>query len=117
VDVLIFYVFLFFILFLFYLHRKSKLTETKKDETCEEQSQEHAHNFLCHQRGCSQRIRPGRPKSQFCILLWYFIAIMKICEDFALNVGGKRTGCLIMATTISHFLFHQKCGILYDNKS
>jgi hypothetical protein len=47
---------------------KLKLTETEKYEAGEEQSQEHAHNFL-HKGDSSQGICPGRPNSQFRILL------------------------------------------------
>jgi hypothetical protein len=46
-----------------------KLTETEEGETVEQQSQEHAYSFLCHQGDCSQRIRPGKPNSQFRLLL------------------------------------------------
>jgi hypothetical protein len=43
--------------------------DRKKGKKGEEQRQEHAHHFLCHQGDYSQRIRPDNPNSQFCILL------------------------------------------------
>jgi hypothetical protein len=51
---------------------KSKLTEAKRVETGEEQSHEYAHHL-------SQRIGPGRPNSQFHILMWCFTAIAWKC--------------------------------------
>jgi hypothetical protein len=45
-----------------------------KNETGEEKSQEHAYIFLCHKGDCSERIHPGRPNSQFRILLLLFTA-------------------------------------------
>jgi hypothetical protein len=47
--------------------------QTEKGETGEEQSQEHAHNFVSFPAECSQRIRPGRP-----VKYAYF------CEDLQL---------------------------------
>jgi hypothetical protein len=44
-----------------------------------ETGQEHAHNFLWHQWDCSQTIHPGRPNSQFCILLWHFMVTVWRC--------------------------------------
>jgi hypothetical protein len=49
--------------------RKVQITESEKCDTGEEQSHEYAHQFILHQRECSQRIRPGRPNSQLSILL------------------------------------------------
>jgi hypothetical protein len=45
---------------------KNKLAENEKGETGEEQSQQHV---ILHQGDCSQRICPGRPNSQFRMLL------------------------------------------------
>jgi hypothetical protein len=53
---------------------------------------------ILHQGGCSQRIRHGRPSSQFHILLWLFGDSMKICKEFTPNSGDKRPGCCIMTT-------------------
>jgi hypothetical protein len=77
------------------LHWKYKLTEIEKGKTGEEQSHDHARNFHWHQWGFSRRIRPGRPNSQFRILLWHCV---KMCEDFAPNFNGKITGCCITTT-------------------
>jgi hypothetical protein len=47
----------------------SKLAQTEKGEAVEVQSREHVHHFLSQQGDCSEIIRPGRPNSQFRILL------------------------------------------------
>jgi hypothetical protein len=54
-----------------------KLIEAGKGETGNQQSQEHAHHFLWHQRDCSQRFRPGRPNSQCRLLLWLLRGLRK----------------------------------------
>jgi hypothetical protein len=56
------------------VHRQYKLTKIEKVEIGDEQSLGHGLNFLSHQWDCSQRIRHGRPVSQFRILLWRFTA-------------------------------------------
>jgi hypothetical protein len=58
---------------------KSKLTKTENGETGDQQSQENAHYFLWHQGDRSQRIRPGKPNSQFRILLRHFVANVWTC--------------------------------------
>jgi hypothetical protein len=47
--------------------------QTEEGETCEEQSQEHAHISVWHQGDCSR-------------------GIVKMCKDFIPNFGDKRTG-------------------------
>jgi hypothetical protein len=63
------------------------------------QSQEHYHHFLWYEGDCSQRIRPGRPNSRSCILLWFFMVTVKMCEDFAPNFVNKTSYCI---TTVHH---------------
>jgi hypothetical protein len=95
---------------------KSKITETEKGETGEEQSQEHAHRFLWLQCDCSQRVRPGMPNSQFRLLLWCLTATMWKCAKTSprtlvtkeLAVGSRQRTSL-------HFLFHQ--GIFFFTKN
>jgi hypothetical protein len=72
------------------VHGKSKLTETVKGETDEEQSQAHAHNFLWHQWDCSQRIAPVTPNSKFRTLLWHFMATAwKCAKTLAQSLATK----------------------------
>jgi hypothetical protein len=93
---------------------KFKLTETRKGETGEEQSQEHAHHCLWHQWDCSQRIHPSRPVSQFCILLWRFTVTAWECgKTFPWTLTTKELAVAPWQCTNSHFIFtreffHQK---------
>jgi hypothetical protein len=80
------------------LNGMSKLTENKKRrDRC----------FLCHQGDCSQRICPGRPNSQFCILLWHFTMN-------AVTLVTKELAVAAWQCTTSFFLFHQ--GIFYQKQ-
>jgi hypothetical protein len=70
-------------------------------ETYEEQIQEHVYHFLWYQAECSQRIRPGRPNSQFRITVTFYGDWVKMCDDFTQIFGDKRTDCYI---TMKHSL-------------
>jgi hypothetical protein len=80
------------------VHGKSKLMETEKGETYEGQIQEHVHHFLWHQAECPQRIRHGRPNSQFRITVTFYGDWVKMCDDFTQIFCDKRTDCYITMT-------------------
>jgi hypothetical protein len=64
--------------------------QTIEGKTGEEQSQEHVHHFLWHQGDCSQIIRPGKPNSQFCILLSHFTAaVSRFVKTSSRNMATK----------------------------
>jgi hypothetical protein len=65
--------------------KKSKLTETKKGETGEEQSQEHAHHFHC-----SQRSHPAAKQSILYITVMYY-SIQRMTEALGIvHMHGRR---------------------------
>jgi hypothetical protein len=87
---------------------KSKLTETG-----EEQSREHAHNFPWHQGNCSQILRPGRPNSQFRILLRRFKAsAWKCTKTSPQTLATKELAVATWHRAISSFFFFHQ-GIFY----
>jgi hypothetical protein len=102
------------------LHGKSKLTETKKDETGEEQSQEHDHHKTetveeqskekgWHQWYHSQRICLSRPNRQFRILQWRFKATAwKCAETSPRTLVTKELDVAAQKRSVSHFLFHKR---------
>jgi hypothetical protein len=59
--------------------QKIQTTDTEEGETGELRSQENAHHFSLTPREFSQRVRPGEPNSQFCILLLRFTATVCKC--------------------------------------
>jgi hypothetical protein len=72
---------------------KSKLTETKKSETDEEQSQEHAHHF---------DIKVIAHKEFVHTTVTFYSNCTKMCED-----ATKELVVASQQRTISHFPFHQ----------
>jgi hypothetical protein len=87
------------------LHGKSKLTETERDDTCEEQIQEHAQHFIWHQGDCSQRIRPNRLNSQFRTLLWRFTATAWKCAQTSSRNFTTKDWLLHPDTALSYTSF------------
>jgi hypothetical protein len=80
----------------FRAHRKGR-------EEGAEQNQEHIYHFLQHQRDCSQRIRPGRPKSIPYTTVMFYGYYMKMYEEFAQKFGDKKTGsCIAKTHRLSH---------------
>jgi hypothetical protein len=75
---------------------KSILTETS-----EEQSQECAH----HRGDFSQRICPGRPYGQFCILLWCFTMTEWKCEKTSRWTWWQKNWLLHHNNASSHTCF------------
>jgi hypothetical protein len=77
------------------VHGKTKLTETEKGETDEEQSQEHVHNFFIS-RGLFTRNSSWQAKQSILrtslMLDGYCV---KMCKDFSANFGNKKTNWLL----------------------
>jgi hypothetical protein len=92
-----------------------KTHRTVKGNKSKEEIQEHAHHFLWYWRGFSQRIRPRRPNSQFCIMLWSFrVTTWECAKTMPQNLATKELGIVSRQRTISHFLFHPE--IFYRNQ-
>jgi hypothetical protein len=91
---------------------KSNLTDTENGEICEEQGQECAHHLLRQQADSTQRIHPGRPNSQFCMLLRHFTTAWK-CAKTSLGTVVTKKLVVALQRTVSLFLSHR--GI-FDQK-
>jgi hypothetical protein len=59
-------------------------------------------------RGCSQRIHPGRPNSQFPTLLWHFTVSVKLCQAWPQTLATKELAVASPQFTDSHPLFTRK---------
>jgi hypothetical protein len=72
-----------------------KLTETKKGETCEEQSQEHSQ--ILTSNGSFTRNSSWQAKQSILhITVSFYGDCVNVCEVYSQNFGDKRTGCCIM---------------------
>jgi histone-lysine N-methyltransferase SETMAR len=55
-----------------------------------------------------KKIHPGRPNSQFCILMWCFTATARKCVKTLLRtLATKELAAASWQRSVSHFLFHQ----------
>jgi hypothetical protein len=72
--------------------------QSEKGDTDEEQGQEHAHNFLLHQKDITENSSWQSKQSVPHTAVTFYGDCLKICEDFAPNFGDKRTGCYVMTT-------------------
>jgi hypothetical protein len=65
-------------------------------------------------KGIVKKIHPGRPNSQFCILLWCFmVTAWKCTMTLPQTLATKELVVASRQHTVSHFLFH--CEILTKN--
>jgi hypothetical protein len=75
---------------------KSKLTKTEKGKTGEEQSQEHANNFLSHHWGLFTKSSSWQAEQSIPhTIVTFYGDCVKMYEDFIPIFGDKRTGCCI----------------------
>jgi hypothetical protein len=89
------------------VHGKPKLKETKSTETCEKQSQEHAHHFLWHQGDCSQIIRPA---GQTVNSAYYCDVLLRLRENVWIIhhwLWRPKNSVSSRQRTVSYSLFHR----------
>jgi hypothetical protein len=88
------------------LHGKSKHTETEERRERRRTKWRAYSSFYLPSRVCSQRIRPGRPNSQFRILFWRFkAAVWKCAQTSPRNLATKKLTVASRQCKVSLFLF------------
>jgi hypothetical protein len=96
---------------------ESKLTETEKGKTCEEQSQEHDHIFLWHHGDFffTKNLSWQAKQSILHTTVMLYGDCMKMCEDFAPNFADKITRCCI--TTIYNLTLPFSVAIFFTKSN